>query len=63
MDKCKITGCEAKIKSRCRCMRSDTTCEAGHNYHHFNRDGKTEIHPGHSGHGHGICCPLALNDR
>lgn len=25
--------CEAKVKTRCRCMRSDSICENGHKWH------------------------------
>jgi hypothetical protein len=45
--------CGGKITLRCRCLRSDTTCENGHNYHYGSN---REIHEGYSNHKSNVCC-------
>jgi hypothetical protein len=52
MDTCIICG--DKILSRCRCMRTDTRCVNGHEYHWS--PANQEWHEGESNHGSTECC-------
>ncbi len=46
--------CGGKIKTRCKCLLSDSVCENGHEFHYSMKDG--ELHLGKSNHGSGDCC-------
>lgn len=57
--KCQIPGCDAEIVRRCKCLRSDSQCREGHEYHYGrNEQGETVVHVGTSDHGSQKCCFL-----
>lgn len=63
-DICQIPGCNAKITLRCKCLRGDSVCEKGHEFHSYvAHDGRVLIHPGPSAHGSCQCCLLAETSR